>query len=542
MIHSFGEKAGEITPPERFTYPFCYEPHPLARLAAESLRAKLHRLAESDVRWREELAAGKMFGVLVVRDRRGGLGYLAAFSGNLLGTNCHEGFVPPVYDMLRPEDWFRTEEAAISAINHRIEALESGAEPKRLREELAAAECLATEEIAKAKRAAAQARQARAERRAHGEDEAVLMAESQYEKAELRRLKLRHKAITDGLAGALKTFEEEIDSLKAERARRSVELQIWLFGRFRMLNARGEERDLCEIFAATPQRVPPAGAGECAAPKLLQYAYLNGLTPIAMAEFWQGRSPRGEVRRDGEFYPSCRGKCLPILTFMLQGVEVDPDPMERVQSPDPEVVWEDEHIVAVDKPCGMLSVDGLTAARSVEGWARERYGADTFVRPAHRLDQATSGILLIAKSLEIYKALQAQFAGRSVRKRYIALLEGVPERSKGRISLPIKADYDNRPRQMVADDGAEAVTYYEVVPSSENIDTKCFTRVYFYPLTGRTHQLRLHAAHAEGLGAAIVGDSLYGHAGGRLCLHAEHVEFTHPVTGERIFITSKPDF
>jgi tRNA pseudouridine32 synthase/23S rRNA pseudouridine746 synthase len=307
-----------------------------------------------------------------------------------------------------------------------------------------------------------------------------------------------------------------------------------LFAQFRMLNAQGEERDLCELFAPTAQQIPPAGAGECAAPKLLQYAYKNALRPIAMAEFWWGNSPKGEVRQHGMFYPACNGKCKPILSHMLTGLNVEPNPLIEIAPPEPKILWEDEWLVAIDKPSGMLSVRGKSGVRSAEEWAEERYDEAMIV---HRLDQSTSGILVIAKNKIAHEALQKQFISRTVKKSYVAVLDGVIERSRGEIRLPLKLDYDNRPRQMVALDGKAAHTIFEV----EKIESGR-TRVRFYPITGRTHQLRVHAAHADGLGTPIVGDDIYGTSAERLMLHAETIEFEHPISGESISLSSKAEF
>ncbi|MCM1532896.1 MAG: RluA family pseudouridine synthase [Ruminococcus flavefaciens] len=314
-------------------------------------------------------------------------------------------------------------------------------------------------------------------------------------------------------------------------------MQTRLFRQFRMLNARGEERDLCELFAPTPQRTPPAGAGEGAAPKLLQYAYSHDLHPLAMAEFWWGDSPKGEVRRHGCYYPACNGKCKPILTHMLEGLDVEPNPLTGIRPPEPQIVWEDGHMVAVNKPGGMLSVAGRSGVRSVEEWARERYADATGPLIVHRLDQSTSGLLLLAKTKEAHKALQAQFIAHTIRKSYVALLESMPQRQSGTISLPLKADYDNRPRQMVASDGRKAVTRFEVLGREGDA-----ARVRFHPVTGRTHQLRVHAAHADGLAAPIVGDDIYGTGGGRLCLHAEAIEFTHPASGRHMRLECPAEF
>ena len=368
--------------------------------------------------------------------------------------------------------------------------------------------------------------------------------ESQRDNADLQRLKKRIKEQTAAAQQIFDQLNEQILALKEERKERSAALQMQLFAQFSMLNARGEVKDLCELFAPTAQRIPPAGAGECAAPKLLQYAYLNSLTPIAMAEFWQGASPVGEVRHHGSFYPACNGKCKPILMHMLQGLDVEPNPLTEIRPPEPEVLWEDEWIVAINKPCGMLSVEGKSGVRSVEEWAHERYPDITTPMIVHRLDQSTSGILLLAKDKQTHQSLQEQFIKRTINKSYTALLEGVISQPKGCIDLPMRLDYDNRPRQMVAEDGKRAVTEYEVLAIEGNK-----TRILFHPITGRTHQLRLHSAHHQGLNAPIVGDDIYGrecHAdlcdGHRLCLHACEIEFTHPHNGERTKIKCKAEF
>lgn len=540
MLHHFSHDISNILPPEQFTWPFHYEPHALSRLAAEQVQEYISSRKE----WAEEIAAGKMFGVLVVRDAAGELGFLAAFSGNLAGSNCHEYFVPPVYDMLQPDDFFRREEAEISAINKEIEQLTQSDDYQQAKTAVECAKSDGAEELSRFKSLLAERKTERAARRAQGEDEAVLILESQRDNADLQRLKKRIKEQTAAAQQAFDALNEEILALKEERKERSAALQMQLFAQFRMLNARGEVMDLCDLFAPTSQRIPPAGAGECAAPKLLQYAYLNSLTPIAMAEFWQGASPVGEVRHHGSFYPACNGKCKPILMHMLQGLDVEPNPLTAIAPPEPKILWEDEWIVAINKQCGMLSVEGKSGVRSVEKWAHEHYPNATGPIIIHRLDQSTSGILLLAKDKQTHLLLQEQFIKRTINKSYTALLEGVISQPRGRIDLPMRLDYDNRPRQMVADDGKRAITEYEVVAIEDNR-----TRILFHPITGRTHQLRLHSAHHQGLNAPIVGDDIYGrecHAdlcdGHRLCLHACEIEFTHPHNGQRIKIKCEAEF
>ena len=539
-MHRFSTDISHIERPKLFTWPFHYVPHELSCLAAREVQQYLGSHPE----WREEIARGKMFGVLVVEDARGELGFLAAFSGNLNGRNHHDYFVPPIYDMLRPGDFFRRGEAEISAINRTIKELEASEEYQSAMVALERARCDSEHALSELKAQLKERKKQRDRRRAEGESAEMLILESQRDNSELQRLK---RAMRDAVAEALERYDglrAEVDALKAERQQRSSELQMQLFAEFRILNARGQVRNLCELFAPTPQLVPPAGAGECAAPKLLQYAYLNHLRPVAMAEFWQGASPRGEVRHHGAFYPACNGKCKPILTHMLEGLAIEPNPLTQIVPAEPRILWEDSHIVLIDKPCGMLSVDGKSGVRSVEQWARERYADATGPMIVHRLDQSTSGILLLAKDKATHKAMQEQFVTRTVSKQYTALLDGVIEHESGRIDLCMKLDYDNRPRQMVAPDGKRSITEYRVVAVEEG-----HTRIEFYPLTGRTHQLRLHSAHPEGLNTPIVGDDIYGHEqhadlddGHRLYLHASRLEFTHPHTQERIIVECKAEF
>ena len=345
-------------------------------------------------------------------------------------------------------------------------------------------------------------------------------------------------------------FETEIEQLKTERKERSAALQRKLFEQFRMLNVRGEVKDLYTIFEQTVQKVPPAGAGECALPKLLQYAYLHQLKPLAMAEFWWGDSPKNEIRHHGYYYPSCKGKCEPILQHMLQGLKVDENPLLNSIHEDEEleIVYEDEWLVVVNKPTGMLSVPGKEEDRdSVYHRLKKKYPDATGPMIVHRLDMATSGLLLVAKTKEVHQHLQAQFTSRSIKKRYVAVLDGatatvektvpLPGRA-GRIELPLCLNPLDRPRQIVSrEHGKEAITEYRIISESEK-----YTRIAFYPLTGRTHQLRIHAAHPEGLGCPILGDELYGKKADRLYLHAEYIEFRHPISGKILRIQKEADF
>lgn len=540
MLHRFSRDISNIAQPEAFTWPFHYVPHQLSVIATEEVKQFLATRPE----WGEEISCGKMFGVLVVEDSEGKLGYLAAFSGNLAGSNLHDYFVPPIYDMLQPGDFFRRGEAEITAINNNISRIEQSVEYISAKQDLETATADAERQLAELKSVLTERKTMRDIRRNEGVDNDVLILESQRDNADLQRLKRKLKESVARCEERFNRLNSEIATLKLERQQRSATLQNQIFEQFRILNGRGEIKTLVELFAPTAQGVPPAGAGECAAPKLLQYAFLKGYKPIAMAEFWQGASPRGEVRHHDAFYPACNGKCKPILSFMLEGLNVEQNPLCNIVPSEPHILWEDRWLVAINKPCGMLSVEGKSGVRSVQDWFSERYPDLLGPNIIHRLDQSTSGILILAKDKATHKAMQEQFVKRTVKKRYTALLRGAVVDDCGTIDLPMRLDYDNRPRQMVAADGKRAVTEYRVLSRDG-----ARTRVEFYPITGRTHQLRLHSAHRQGLNAPIVGDEIYGVVGAgdtsavsRLCLHASYLAFTHPHTGEEITISSPAEF
>ncbi|WP_288861402.1 pseudouridine synthase [uncultured Bacteroides sp.] len=542
MLHRFTTSITDIPLPERFTYPFCYTPHPLCILAAKEVQSYLTR----QTAWKDELRQGKMFGVLIVQTEHGETGYLAAFSGILAGKNLHPFFVPPVYDLLQPQGFFKIEEENISSINRNIRQLENDKAYAALSAELARTIQSAENILATAKAQLKEAKTAREQRRKEKElnaqEEAELIRESQFQKAEYKRLERSWKARITTLQTQTEDWERRISALKSERKTRSAALQQKLFEQFGMLNYRGEVKNLCEIFGQTVHKTPPAGAGECAAPKLLQQAYLHGWKPIAMAEFWWGDSPKTEIRHHGHYYPACKGKCEPILQHMLQGLQVEENPMlKRMQVPSKnlEIVYEDSWLSVINKPAGMLSVPGKEDAVSVYSLMRGQYPEADGPLTVHRLDMATSGLMLIAKTKRVHQNLQAQFKNRLVRKRYVALLEGVVPKDKGTVDLPLCLNPLDRPRQMVhTEHGKPAITDYQVL---ERLDGKR-TRIAFYPRTGRTHQLRIHAAHPLGLHCPIIGDELYGKKAKRLYLHAEYLEFTHPITGETVRITKEAEF
>jgi tRNA pseudouridine32 synthase/23S rRNA pseudouridine746 synthase len=536
MWHNFTTDISSIELPTQFTYPFHYTPHPLCVKAAREVKDYLAGRTD----WQEELQAGKMFGVLIVRNVRQEVGFLAAFSGILAGSNTQDYFVPPVYDFLQPDSFFRKEEAEISELNHQIDKLEqeiakSKEAPDYLRnQQLFEEDC----RNFKAQMKADKARRDQL-RRQHPEDAgllAELTRESQFQKAELKRKEKYWKALLAQNIQAIEVDEDRLNVMKQFRKERSATLQEELFRRFRLLNARGEETDLLTLFDKAVHQLPPAGAGECAAPKLLQYAYTHQLQPLALAEFWWGHTTQAELRRHGAFYPACQSKCGPILNYMMQGLNVEPNPLhtEAKEMDELEVAYEDEYLMVIVKPEGLLSVPGKGTSLSVYDLVRQMRPEAEGPLIVHRLDQATSGLMVIAKRKEVHETLQKQFLKHQIKKRYAAILEKEITPQQGDIRLPLCPNPNDRPRQQVNDKlGKPAHTHYEVVERGPG-----YTRIAFYPHTGRTHQLRVHAAHPDGLHAPIQGDKLYGatHTQGRLCLHADRLEFEHPITRQRIVI------
>ena len=586
MIHVFQSSIEGIVLPEKFTCPFRYTPHPLCVKAVEEVQSYL----EKQLRWTEELAEGKMFGVLVVRTVTGDIGYLAAFSGNIAHNNKHDFFVPPVFDLLNPEDFFVAEEEQISKINARIEKICNDSAYSELKERLAKEVLLSDRKLNEVKANVKSAKAERDKKRALNPDKqelAKMIKESQFAKAELKRLERSIREQVGLLREQSDVYEKKINALMEERKIRSFALQRRLFDSFRVLNAKGEEQGLYDIFQKFAGKLPPAGAGECAAPKLLQYAYKHNMHPLAMAEFWWEKVPSfrdkisdeilagrisGELladkisgdglRRHGYFYPACKSKCEPILDYMMHGLDVESSEIAGNHAA-PEIIFEDEWLVVVNKPAGMLSVPGKGERDSVYSLIKRRYPDASGPLIVHRLDMDTSGLMVMAKTKDVHKAMQKLFASGCVEKCYAAILNGMVRGDDGEILLPLCPDPEDRPRQVVNYKyGKPAVTQYKILErggkylsslrkssgealSEESVGASAgneFTKVLFYPKTGRTHQLRVHAAHKKGLNATIKGDRLYGQPSDRLYLHAKSLKFTHPVTDENIHIEKEADF
>lgn len=524
MFHRFSNSISDITLPQKFTCPFCYTPHRLCVMATKEVETYVMSRDDEFKVSRD----GKMFGVLVVENEQHEIGFVAAFSGLLAEKNVHDYFVPPVFDILADRTFFLDEEAEISAINHEIEAIEHDGEYTARRLHITEAKAEKEDRLSAMKAVMQKAKRERDNLRLQQPSKDILselIRESQFQKAEYKRLERSLNETIKLLEQDCSKYEQQIEILKQTRAKKSAELQKKLFSGFLFRNANGGTENLLNIFANIGRGTPPAGSGECAGPRLLQYVYNQHLRPIAMAEFWLGASPKQEIRESGNFYPACKHKCEPILSFMLQGLDVEDNPLKKNTSQGVvTVVYEDDALLVIDKPAGMLSVRGKNSLPTAYDWARNYCEAEVFM--VHRLDMETSGLLVIAKNEAVQKALQQQFGERTVQKRYVAILNGEISQRSGTISLPLRPDITDRPRQLVDFEyGKPSITEYSVLETQNGK-----TRIAFFLKTGRTHQLRVHAAHKQGLACPIVGDNLYGTPADRLYLHAQKIVFIHPVT------------
>lgn len=528
-----------ILPPSRMNNPLNYTPHPLCVMAAEEVRRMVR---ENAVMSSETRKSGKMFGVLVVETPDGNTGYLAAYSGQIAGRSNWDGFVPAVFDYLQDGGYFKTCEAEITAINKQVRLMETSEERRRLLTHLDETIAKAASEEQAYKTLMHESKARRDSERAAGgvtpEREAEMTRESQFQKAEMRRMRRRNADTIAMAREACHRYDTSISLLKQKRRTMSDRLQEWLFHHFVMLNKDGDSRSLTDIFRTSLSASPPAGAGECCEPRLLQYAFSHAMTPKCMAMFWIGASPEGEIRHEQTYYPACRSKCKPILEWMLGKDIVKDDTFITQHNGDNlNIIYQDSDIIVVDKPAGMLSVPGKNDAPSVLSLLQQKMEDNIF--PVHRLDMDTSGLMVFVRNKKAQRNLQRQFETHSIVKRYIALLERKPDSEQGTISLPLSPDMADRPRQMVDyRHGKQALTHYRLCTSPSTPMRRQFLTVgdnlvELSPLTGRTHQLRVHCAHPDGLASPIVGDRLYGTTNHpRLCLHAEYLEFRHPTTGE----------
>ena len=541
----FSQNIDSLALPEKFTFPFYYEPQPLAVAATKQLQQQLETLTHLKAE-----NAGKMFGVLVVQNAKQQLGFLSAYSGQIEGDKGNISFVPPVSSMQLQDDSYLAQSKIINDINAQIEQLENSEQLLEVNSKLDDA-TQSYQQALLAQQAVMQAgRQQRKIQRTEGKLELSesdfeqlknkLAGQSIVEKKQLLALKSYWQNIIESLQQTHINISNEIAHLKKRRKTLSKSLQIKLFAQYQFLNANGETTDLNAIFAALPEHTPPSGAGDCAAPKLLQYAYKHDLKPLAMAEFWWGAAPKSAIRQHKNYYPSCYSKCQPILGHMLKGLDVEDNPLliNPAQGKDLSIVYKDDDLLVVNKPAEFLSVPGVNIDDSVYMRIKTQFPEASGPLIVHRLDMSTSGLLMIALNKRVHKALQKQFIERTIDKRYVALVNGNVAEDSGVIDLPLVLDFDDKPRQMVCyTHGKQSLTTWQVLERNNNI-----TRLQLYPKTGRTHQLRVHCAHSLGLNMPIIGDTHYGQKAERLHLHAEYLAFTHPITLKRLEFEVAADF
>ncbi len=550
---SFKASTSEFNLPVRFTFPFYYEPHPLCLLAA----GELQRHLKNQTDWQHNFGQqsdninglGKMFGVLLVQNRQGELGYLSAFSGKIANQNLLPHFVPPVFDMLAQNGFFIPEQDKINLINTEISELKRDPELTRLQSVLADETQRAENQIATHRASMIENRKQRKTQRLVGEfldKEALkqlgiqMSRESVQDKNQLKTLNSYWDERLSLAKLALEHISKYLSALTLKRKTMSAALQQRLFDEYCFLNIKGQRKSLGDIFKGTIHKVPPAGAGECAAPKLLHYAFKHGFTPLAMAEFWWGEAPKSEIRQHKNFYGACQRKCQPILRHMLDGLVVDKNPLliNPAEGKHLDIIYQDQDILVVNKPAELLSVPCKKINDSVYLRIKQFYPDATGPLIVHRLDMSTSGLMVIALNKAANKSLQKQFITRTVKKRYVALLTGELSQDEGIISLPLRGDFDDRPKQLVCfEHGKPAETRWQVISRRNGL-----TKVHLYPKTGRTHQLRVHSAHLLGLNMPIVGDDLYGQKSQRLHLHAELLEFNHPTTRTTMSFSVNADF
>ncbi|WP_201765506.1 RluA family pseudouridine synthase [Paraglaciecola psychrophila] len=541
---SFTSSIENYALPECFTFPFYYQPHPLCVLAAEQLQTYL----VSQTQWQHNFGLlddpnniiGKMFGVLLVKNAGGELGFISAFSGKLAKQSRIQGFVPPVFDLLAKDSFFLPEQVTINKLNEKIKALQNAPRLSFIKQELSTLEAAHAQQLSELRGELVENRKARKIKRhtlQHDLDTTTtdnglkeLAQQSVYDKWRLKDFTCQWQQSIGRLQTKLDGLNEHIAEVKLQRKTLSADLQNRIFSQYQFLNKDLVPKSLLDIFADTALKTPPAGAGECAAPKLLHYAFQHNLIPLALAEFWWGASPKSEVKKHQQFYPACIGKCQPILKHMLVGMQLDENPFlyNYARGKSLDIIYEDEDILVINKPSEFLSVPGKDISDSVYSRINNQFPDATGPLIVHRLDMSTSGLMVLALNPQANKYLQKQFILRDVHKQYVALIEGLPLNDEGEIHLPLRGDLYDRPKQIVCyQNGKQARTLWQVL---ERYPQKNKTRILLTPYTGRTHQLRVHCAHALGLNMPIVGDDLYGTRASRLHLHAQSLKIKHPIS------------
>ena len=541
LLHFFNTPIAKSFWPTAFPYPFYHKPDDIALIAAEYVKNLIGKSTKHD--FNEQ---GKMFGVLVVEHQPNKLGFLMGYSGKLKDDERPEGFVPPIVDVHQKDSFYKKEEKILDVLTERIGAIvacpkfiDAQNAYQKARKEFDVFIEKSRSEIKENKAKRKKIRATILNKEKKSETLSQLSLESKLEQIAFKKDKKHRSADLYNIEEAFLSFKKEIQRLKTQRAKRSKRLQEMVFKTTSFLNYEGDEENLLSLFSGSYEGTPPSGAGECSAPRLLQSCYKMGFKPISFTEFWWGAPPKKQLRKHNTHYAACRGKCEPILNHMLKGIIVKPSPLEVPQEIKTiEVLFEDNQVLVVNKPHGLLSVPGKKIKHSVISVIKKERSVNYELYPVHRLDRQTSGVLLLAKNKKTLAALQMQFEKRSIKKEYIALLDGVLTEKTGKIVLPLATDYNDTPRQLVCfEKGKYAETKYVLLGVEQG-----FSRVRFYPKTGRSHQLRAHSAFHEGLNMAIVGDDLYGTHNERMYLHAEKLTFMHPLTNQELTVCSTTPF
>ena len=490
--------------PQALTFPYHYRPHPWVEKAALCVRTHLDHYAQNQ--------PGRLVAVLVVRKNDGQIGFYAGCDQ----FDSEDSFFVKSFWQQLPAAHFPSIQT-----DYLSEALEQRAK---------------AEEAYLQFRSAARERKAlrRSARLNHTADLTQLAIESQRDSRELDRLKaLLSQAIREEEKMHYRIHSETQKALYADWRHRLEQIQL--------SNAIGQQQSLFQLLSDSIEKEEWLKALlRSSLPALINLARKNQDKLLAFGSFWWGRLPSHDVRQNGVFYSFAKERHARFLDFQLLGESLETNllAVDHFAHWKADIIYEDDDLVAVNKPAGMLSVPGKHPVNNVYNTVLSLYPQASGPMLLHRLDMATSGVLLFAKNKTTHQQMQNAFAQGWIKKRYIALLEKCPESLQGSINLPLCLNPLDRPRQMVSRAyGKAALTEYEVL-GNEGL----LTRVAFFPKTGRTHQLRLHAAHRRGLNSAIVGDDLYGHPAERLYLHAESLQFTHPKTGQLITIKAPCPF
>lgn len=543
-VKDFYSDIKDLSLPKKFTFPFYYSPHELCKIAVKEVQKSLNEKQFNHPFGLDEqetgISIGKMFGVLIVENSKGDLKYLKAFSGKLSGLNNNiDDFVPPIQndEMLIIKE--NKAKARVKEISDQIIEVESNMLKSHQSDAYLSLQKHESK-LQNYKKEMAASKQARKKQRAKGlthEQLNDLAKQSIFQKKGLKELNDQFLLLKEKFDEILAPKHLLLKELLNERKEILSSLQRSIQEDFVFLNANGETKNLSEIFNKYNKK-PNSGTGECCAPKLLNFAYKNNLKPIAMAEFWWGAPPKNAIRKHKQFYPACTGRCGPILEFMLQGLVVDDNPM-LLETKDLKysVIFEDDHLLVVNKPAGLLTTPGKEILDSLQTRIQKAYPNLNHIMPIHRLDQGTSGLVIFVKDKETHKKMQYLLNNKLIKKTYEALLEGRIDSKSGVIELAIGLDHNNPPFQMVSSNGKTAKTEYKVIQLNNSN-----TMVEFSPITGRTHQLRIHSAHFKGLNSPIVGDDMYGVKSDRMYLHASKLEFKHPYSKEELILYSPSQF